>query len=56
MYHRVHHQLRRWAAWRHHHKGYRWRMHRYWQRKDGVVVFGKTQGRLYVLGEPRTST
>jgi RNA-directed DNA polymerase len=43
MYHRVHHQLRRWAYWRHHHKGYRWRMHRYWQRKDGRIVFGKTQ-------------
>jgi Group II intron, maturase-specific domain len=43
MYHRVHHQLRRWAAWRHPHKGYRWRIHRYWQRKDGVIVFGKTQ-------------
>src|SRR5262249_7378007 len=43
MYHRVHHQLRRWALWRHPHKGYRWRMHRYWQRKDGGIVFGKPQ-------------
>ena len=43
MYHRVHHQLRRWALWRHRHKGYRWRMHRYWQRQDGKIVFGKTQ-------------
>jgi RNA-directed DNA polymerase len=43
MYHRVHHQLRRWAYWRHHNKGYRWRMHRYWQRKDGRIVFGKSR-------------
>jgi RNA-directed DNA polymerase len=28
LYHRVHHQLRRWAFWRHPHKGYRWRMYR----------------------------
>jgi hypothetical protein len=43
MYHRVHHQLRRWAYWRQHNKCYRWRMHRYWQRKDGGIVFGKTR-------------
>lgn len=42
-YYRVHHQLRRWALWRHPHKGYRWRMSRYWLRKDGVIGFGKTQ-------------
>lgn len=42
-YYRVHHQLRRWALWRHPHKGYRWRMYRYWLRKDGVIGFGKTQ-------------
>src|SRR5215472_9511474 len=40
MYHRVHHQLRRWARWRHPHKGYRWRMARYWHRHHGTLVFG----------------
>jgi RNA-directed DNA polymerase len=43
MYTRVHHQLRRWAAWRHPRKGYHWRMQRYWQRHEGVWVFGKTR-------------
>jgi RNA-directed DNA polymerase len=43
MYHRVHPQRRRWAYWRHHHKGYRGRMHRYWQRQDGRMVFGKSR-------------
>ena len=43
MYHRVHHQLRRWARWRHPHKGYRWRMARYWRRHHGTLVFGQTR-------------
>src|SRR5262245_45398235 len=43
-YHRVHHQLRRWARWRHPHKGYRWRMARYWHRHHGTLVFGQTRG------------
>src|SRR5215470_9046175 len=43
MYHRVHHQLRRWVRWRHPHKGYRWRMARYWHRHHGTLVFGQTR-------------
>ena len=43
MYTRVHHQLRRWTAWRHKGKGYHWRMQRYWRRHEGVWVFGKTR-------------
>ena len=43
MYTRVHHQLRRWTAWRHPHKGYNWRMKRYWRRHEGTWGFGKTR-------------
>jgi hypothetical protein len=50
MYHRVHYQLRWWALWRHPHRGYRWwGMYWSWQRKDGVIVFGKTQTLQFAL-------
>ena len=41
MYHRVHHQLYKWAKWRHSNKGPRWRRHRYWSRVAGRMVFGR---------------
>ena len=43
MDHRVYRQLHRWASWRHHGKGYRWRFTRYWRRHNGSFAFGSTQ-------------
>jgi RNA-directed DNA polymerase len=40
---RLHHQLRKWAKWRHPSKGYRWRMNRYWQTTIHGLRFGKDQ-------------
>ena len=35
----LHYKLWRWASWRHHNKGRKWRFRRYWRHLDGRFTF-----------------